>query len=263
MLAAQQQSSQGTDAPNGAFQPLLRTRNVSRYFGGIAALMGVDIEARASEVVGLVGQNGAGKTTLLNVISGIYPPTSGGVYFAGKPIHGLMPHQIARRGIARTFQLTRGFGALPVEENVLVGALFGFGATPDIKKARARAWEVLEQVGLDHRRTAKPRELTLADRKRLELARAVAAQPRLLLLDEVAAGLNPTETQTMMRSLRKIRERGTTIIVVEHVLQVILDFADRIYVLDQARVIAEGKPKEVLSDARVVEAFIGAGLEGS
>ncbi len=236
---------------------LLEIRKVSRFFGGLAALNGVDLHVEEGEVVGLAGQNGAGKTTLINVIAGIFPPSAGAVLFEGRPIHGLPPNQIARRGLARTFQLARSFSELSVEENVMVGALFGASPAAGVDAAAARARAVLELVDLLDRRAAKPGELTLAARKRLELARALATQPRLLLLDEVVAGLTTVETDEMLGCLRKVRERGVALIIIEHVLEVMLEFADRMYVLDHGEVIGEGTPADVLANAAVIEAFIG------
>jgi len=236
---------------------LLDVQNVSRFFGGVAALNGVTVSVGEGEVVGVAGQNGAGKTTLVNVISGAFPPSSGAVLLEGRPIHGLRTHLIARMGVARTFQLPRSFGELSVQENVMVGSLFGAGMRVDTHAAGARAREILELVGLADRCAESPASLTLASRKRLELARALAMEPRLLLLDEVAAGLTAVEVEDLLRCLRTVRAGGVAMIVIDHVLEVLLDFADRMYVLDRGEVIGQGAPADVLSDPAIVAAFIG------
>jgi branched-chain amino acid transport system ATP-binding protein len=236
---------------------LLEVQRVSRFFGGVAALNGVSITVGAREVVGVAGQNGAGKTTLVNVISGAFPPSSGVVRVGGQPVQGLRSHQIARLGVARTFQIPRSFAELTVEENVMVGALFGARPTADTGAAAARAREILALVGLADRGTESPATLTLAGRKRLELARALAMSPRLVLLDEVAAGLTAVETELLLQCLRTVRESGVAMIVIDHVLEVLLDLADRMYVLDHGEVIGEGTPAAVLSDPAIIAAFIG------
>ena len=236
---------------------LLDVQNVSRFFGGVAALNGVTVSVAEGEVVGVAGQNGAGKTTLVNVISGAFPPSSGTVLLEGRPIHGLRPHLIALMGVARTFQLPRSFVELSVQENVMVGSLFGAGMRADTGAAGARAREILELVGLADRRDESPASLTLAGRKRLELARALAMEPRLVLLDEVAAGLTAVEVEDLLGCLRTVRAGGVSMIVIDHVLEVLLDFADRMYVLDGGEVIGHGAPADVLSDPAIVAAFIG------
>jgi ABC-type branched-subunit amino acid transport system ATPase component len=239
--------------------PLLETDRLCRSFGGLTALSDVCLSVGEGEIVGLAGQNGAGKTTLINVISGAMPPSSGTIVFGDQPIHGLQAHAIARRGIARTFQLTRCFSELTAEENVMVGGLFGFEHSGDVDRARSRAAEIIAGLGLDDVRHRHPLELTLANRKRLEIARALAAGPRLILLDEVAAGLTPSETDELVDQLQTVLAGAMSVIIIEHVLEVVVRLAARMYVLDQGQVIAEGAPLEVLRDDVVVDRFIGAG----
>ncbi|HEY8498645.1 MAG TPA: ABC transporter ATP-binding protein [Limnochordales bacterium] len=236
-------------------QPILQVKGLSMAFGGLQALRRVDVEVYPGEIVGLIGPNGAGKTTLFGVISGFLAPTEGDVYFEGRQVTGLPPYRLAREGIARTFQLVRPFPELTVLENVMVAAFAVHRSRPAAERA---ALEVLEWIGLADRASVPARQLTLAGRKRLEMARALALRPRLLLLDEVVAGLNPTEADATVALIRQIRERGVTIVAVEHIMRVIMRISDRLVVLHHGQKIAEGPPERVAEDPAVVEAYLGA-----
>jgi branched-chain amino acid transport system permease protein len=233
---------------------LLSTEKVAKAFGGLLALQGVDLQMRRGEVLGLIGPNGAGKTTLLSLISGFERPTSGRIHFDSQDITGLPAHRITRLGVARTFQIVRPLGKMTVLENALTAAL---AHTVHVSAAQEKAEAALQFVDLYSRRNRLAANLTLAERKRLELARALATNPKLLLLDEVAAGLNPAETKTMVAILERTREMGISIVAVEHVMQVIMSISDRIVVLHYGRVLAEGKPAEVAHNAEVIQAYLG------
>jgi branched-chain amino acid transport system ATP-binding protein len=233
---------------------LLEVVDVHKSFGGLQAVAGVSLQVAPGELVALIGPNGAGKTTLFHLLSGFLQPDHGDVRFAGVSTRGLKPHQVCRRGLARTFQIVRPFQALTVLENVRVGALARIRAFgPATRKAR----EILALVGLDDRADRPVRGLTLADRKRLELARALATEPRLLLLDEVMAGLTPTETERVIELCRAINARGVGILLIEHVMRAVMALSQRVVVVDQGRVIASGPPATIASDPRVVEAYLG------
>jgi branched-chain amino acid transport system ATP-binding protein len=233
---------------------LLEVVDVRKSFGGLQAVAGVSLQVAPGELVALIGPNGAGKTTLFHLISGFLQPDRGDVRFEGVSTRGLKPHQVCQRGLARTFQIVKPFQALTVLENVRVGALArnrGFGA------ATRKAREILALVGLNDRADRPARGLTLADRKRLELARALATEPRLLLLDEVMAGLTPTETERVIELCRAINARGVGILLIEHVMRAVMALSQRVVVVDQGRVIASGPPAAIASDPRVVEAYLG------
>jgi ABC-type branched-subunit amino acid transport system ATPase component len=250
---------------------LLTVDDLSIDFGGLRALSAVSFEVQDKEIFALIGPNGAGKTTVFNVVSGLYRPSRGSVVFDGEDLLRLSPHAIARRGIARTFQNTEVFGHLRALDNVLVGGharLHGglLGAAlflPSVRReeaaarTRARAW--LARVGLSAAADIEARSLPLGHQKRLEMARALAGEPRLLLLDEPAGGLNPTETQSLIALISRLRdELGLTIMLVEHDMEVVMTISDRVVVLDHGRTIAEGKPREVAAHPAVVEAYLGA-----
>lgn len=234
--------------------PILRIENLTRLFGGLAALGGATLEIRENEVLGILGPNGAGKTTLINVIAGIYLPTSGRIFFEGHDISGLPAHMVCRLGIGRTFQLAKPLEDLTLVENVMVGALFGKGE--GLKEARKTAEETCEFVGLGdvHRGMAK---LTALEIKKMQIAHALAGKPRLLFLDEVMAGLNTDETMDMIELVRKISAMGITIGIVEHVMRVIRELTNRVVVLDWGEVIAAGPYEEVSANPIVISAYLG------
>ena len=238
---------------------LLSLQAVSRRFRGLVAVDGVSFDVAEGALFAVIGPNGAGKTTLFNMIAGALSPDAGSITFAGTAIHGLAPDAVCRRGIARTFQTVRPFPALSVEDNVIVGALLHH----DVAAARQRAQVLLRRLELFDKRQQPASALTLPDRKRLEVARALATEPRLLLLDEVMAGLRPTETDRMVAILQALnRESGLTILLIEHVMRAVMALASRVLVLDHGVAIAQGTPSEVVRDPAVVQSYLGhAGLE--
>ncbi len=238
---------------------ILECSKVSRNFGGLAAVSNVDLSVEQGEIVGLIGPNGAGKSTLFNVISGAIPCKSGTIRFNGKQISGLKPHQICRSGLARTFQAAKIFGDMTVAANVRLAAVFG--RLPHISGIEADkvAAECLDFTGLTGLKDLPAKDLSIVEQKRLEVARALAARPELLMLDEVMAGLNPTEVEQAMELIKKIQARGITIIIIEHVMKAIMNVCSRIVVLHHGEKIAEGTPQEIASNRTVIEIYLGEG----
>jgi branched-chain amino acid transport system ATP-binding protein len=236
--------------------PILVGRAVTRRFGGLVAVNAVDLDVNEGEIFGLIGPNGAGKTTLFRLLSGVYRPSSGTIQLRGTEIAGRSAHAVNAMGIATTHQIVRPFAEMPVEKNVLVGVLYGRSGLRG-RAADAEVDRILALMELTPHRATLGRSLTLARRKRLEVARAVATKPDLLLLDEVAAGLNPTESARMIELIRKIRDSGVTIVMVEHVMKAIMSLSDRIMVMDLGRKIALGTPTEIANDPAVITAYLG------
>jgi len=233
---------------------VLEVSNISKRFGGLLAVSEASLEAQAGRITALIGPNGAGKTTLFAIIAGFLPADAGSVRFDGREITGMAPHRICGLGLVRTFQIVQPFGALSVRENIAVGAHLH-------QRARGRALEAAEkvarQVGMEAQLDKPAQGLTIAGRKRLELARALATQPRLLLLDEVMAGLTPTEVNEIVAVIKSIRDAGVTVLLIEHVMQAVMSLSDDIYVLNQGRIIAHGGPRDIAADPQVVEAYLG------
>ncbi|WP_027717179.1 ABC transporter ATP-binding protein [Desulfovirgula thermocuniculi] len=233
---------------------LLELRNVTIKFGGLIAVNDLSFTVNEGEIVGLIGPNGAGKTTVFNLISGVYRPTKGEIYFNGENIVGLKPYQVCQKGIGRTFQLVKPFGNKTVLYNVMVGA---FLHTNNTHVSREKALEVLKLVGLHHRKDMLAKNLTIVDRKKLEVAKALATEPKLLLLDEVLAGLNPAEVNEAIEVIKRIHRAGVTILLIEHVLKAAMALSQRVVVIDYGRKIAEGPPEEVTNNPEVIKAYLG------
>ncbi len=233
---------------------LLDIKGISKSFSGLRAVQNVSFEVPEGKIVGLIGPNGAGKTTCFNMIAGVYRPTAGEVAFNGERIDGRRPDEICKRGIGRTFQIVKPFAGLSVLDNVVVGAL---NAAPNIAAARRKAEEVLEILGLASKRAQAASTLTLPDRKRLEVARALATQPKLLLLDEVMAGLRPTEVDQIVRVLLDLNKRGLTILLIEHVMRAVMALSGNIIVLHHGELISRGTPDQIAKDPKVLECYLG------
>jgi branched-chain amino acid transport system ATP-binding protein len=234
----------------------LVVKNLSKRFGGLRAVQDVSFTVRENETLALIGPNGAGKTTAFNLIMGFYRPDSGSVTAFGQEIVGLRPHEVCVRGLARTFQIAKPFGGMTVLDNVMTGA-FLHHRSPDAARAKAR--EAIDFVGLSVRQSAAARDLTNIDQRRLEMARALATEPRLLLFDEVMAGLNPAEVDQAVILVRKLSNRGLTIVIVEHLMRAIMAVAEHIVVLDHGQKIAEGSPNEIVENPEVIRAYLGSG----
>jgi branched-chain amino acid transport system ATP-binding protein len=237
-------------------EPLLRVERAFKRFGGLLAVDNVSLAIEAGRITALIGPNGAGKTTLFSIISGFLPPSEGRILHRGADITGMPPHLVARRGIVRTFQIVQPFAGLTVHENIAIGAHLSRRSRADALDAAA---EVASTVGLGDLLERPAASLTVAGRKRLEVARALAAEPELLLLDEVLAGLNPAEIATMVPIIRGIAHSGVTILMTEHVMQAVMSLAEYVFVLAEGRIIAEGAPQVVVGNPRVVEAYLGHG----
>jgi branched-chain amino acid transport system ATP-binding protein len=236
---------------------ILEIENLSKDFGGLRALADVSFALEQGSILGLIGPNGSGKTTMFNVITGFLKPTSGRVIFDGEDITGHAPYQACKAGIARTFQLNKPFGNMTVLENVMAALLNGREPARSMKQARAESEAILALTGLEEKRLTKSGTLGIVDRKRVELARALGAKPRLLLLDEMMAGLNLREIEDSMKLVQEIRNSGITVIVVEHVMKAVLGISDEVMVLSAGKKIFEGTPREVTNDEQVIEAYLG------
>lgn len=234
--------------------PLLELNKVSKNFGGLKAVNQVSFSLEAGEILGIIGPNGAGKTTLFNTITGFYKPNQGEIWFEGENLIGLKPHQVCKKGMVRTFQIVKPFLELTTLENVVIAAL---NRTEKVHEAKTRALKIIEFVGLKDKAETLATGLTLPHRKRLELARALATEPKLLLLDEVMAGLTPTEVDELIRLLREVNQSGITILLIEHVMRGVMALSKRVVVLNYGEKIAEGVPEEVVKNRQVIEAYLG------
>jgi len=237
--------------------PILETRGLGRRFGSLDAVSDVSFSVPAGQILGVIGPNGAGKSTFINLVTGHIKPSSGKVLIDGKDMTGQQPWTIARAGVARTFQIVKPFNGMTVRENIAVGILYEPRGTNRMAAALSAADEVLHEVGLDGSGDRMPGELSTADVRRLEFAKALASRPRLLLLDEVMAGLRPNEIGPSLDLIRSLKARGTTVIVVEHVMKAIVAVSDRVLVLAQGKVLMEGEPRAVLADPKVIEVYLG------
>lgn len=233
---------------------LLELRNICMDFGGLRAIDSLSLSIDEGQILGLIGPNGAGKSTAFNCVAGVYKPTSGEIWFDGQNITGAKPWDLCRAGLARTFQIVKPFASKTVLYNVMVGA---FARTDKTDEAEAIALDVLKSLHLDHKKDFKSGALTIADRKRLEIARAMATKPKLLLLDEVMAGLRPTEVDEMIDVFRAVRDSGVTIFVIEHIMRAIMALSDELVVIQFGRKISEGKPEAVAKDENVIKAYLG------
>lgn len=236
---------------------VLKGSRVTRCFGALRAVWNVDFEVTRGEILGIIGPNGAGKTTLLSLINGTLPLTDGEIFFKNEKISGLKPFKIAERGISRTFQIVKPFPGMTVLENVSIGALFGKDKMKDARLAREKTRHILSRVGLEGKENLRVENLNVSERKRLELARALAMDPELLLLDEVMAGLNTSEVESIMNLIRELNQQGRTILIIEHVMKAIMGVSHRLLVLHHGEKIAEGSPEAISQDDRVISAYLG------
>ncbi|HME45117.1 MAG TPA: ABC transporter ATP-binding protein [Syntrophorhabdales bacterium] len=240
---------------------LLEVKAVTKFFGGLRALYDISFSLEQGEILGLIGPNGAGKTTLFNIIAGTFPPSSGSVKLDNEEITSLGSRQICHKGISRTYQLVRPFSSLTVYENVLVGIYFGNAETRETRSVDDEGTELLRLTGLLQKANTPAKNLTLVGRKQLEIARALATRPKILLLDEAISGLNPAETETVMNLIREIRDRGVTVFMIEHIMKAVMGLSDRILVLNFGELIAQGTPDQISKNKAVIEAYLGT--EGS
>jgi branched-chain amino acid transport system ATP-binding protein len=235
-------------------RPLLELKNLTIKFGGLVAVNNLNLAVQEGEVLGIIGPNGAGKTTVFNLICGVYKPTKGEILLTGENVTGLEPFQLCKKGLGRTFQVVKPFPNKSVLYNVMIGAFLRYD---NPKECREKALEVIELIGLTDKKELTAKSLTIVDRKKLEVARALATEPKILLLDEVLAGLNPAEVEVSIELIKEINRMGITIMLIEHVLQAAMVLSQRIIVLDYGKKISEGTPEEVASDPEVIKAYLG------